>query len=203
VSDTKHERIHWIVSFSQIIINVVSLIVLHSPTVREKKSQIQQKNIEIFSKLRVQRSQQFAATNKLIDKTKLPKSRNKKTSNQNEHDRIVNLPRSSTTSSEQWTIWWSLRASSASVKLCIYNGLFCSNRRNQTEIQVQIGDENDEVKNGKVTETHLVTNDGDADDHFHRRSVEGLRGFGCTRTHWIDWTKGKACEVDNADRDGI
>lgn len=172
---------------------------------RQKNAKSNKKYIEILSKLWVQRSQPFAATNKLIGKTKLPKSPNKKTSNQNEHDRIVNIPRSSTTSSEQWTMWWSLRASSASVKLWMYNGLFCSNQRNQTEIgkfnenhrvRVQIGDENVEVENGKVAKTHLVTNDGDADDHFHRRSVEGLRGSQCTRTHWIDWTKGKACEVD-------
>ena len=36
------------------------------------------------------------------------------------------IPRSSTTSREQWTMWWSFRASSASVKLCMYSGLFCS-----------------------------------------------------------------------------
>nr|AFK36936.1 unknown [Medicago truncatula] len=32
----------------------------------------------------------------------------------------------------------------------------------------------------------LVTNDGDADDHFHRRSGEGLRSSRCTRTNGID-----------------
>lgn len=36
------------------------------------------------------------------------------------------IPRSSMTSREQCTTWWSLRASSASVKLCRYRGLFCS-----------------------------------------------------------------------------
>lgn len=39
----------------------------------------------------------------------------------------MGLPRSSTTSREQCTMWWSLRASSASVKLCMYRGLFCRN----------------------------------------------------------------------------
>lgn len=37
---------------------------------------------------------------------------------------VIQLPRSSTTSSEQWTTWWSLSASSPSVKLCMYRGLF-------------------------------------------------------------------------------
>lgn len=60
------------------ISSAVSLSVLHGPTVKKKKKKFPQDKIEILSKLRVQRSQLFAAPNKLIDKTKLPKSPNKK-----------------------------------------------------------------------------------------------------------------------------
>jgi hypothetical protein len=94
-------------------------------------------------------------------------------------------------------MWWSLRASSASVKLCRYSGLFCTTKGDGKKMRFLLGScgVHREIASDQICTIRreggewaagvpdLVSDDGDADDHVFagewNESVAGER--------WRQW----------------